>query len=115
MPDTSQILKGLLEGCVLSTVASEETYGYEICRQLAAQGFKGVSEGTVYPILIRLQRKGLLATTKRDSPLGPERKYYHLTGKGADALRDFVIEWKTVRDVVERFVKGVSSNGNRAF
>jgi len=110
MPDVSQILKGLLEGCILSVVSADETYGYEICRRLAAGGFKDVNQGTVYPILVRLEQKGLLTSVKRDSVLGPKRKYYHLTRKGREVLANFIVEWETIRRAVENCVREVSED-----
>ena len=60
MANSTQILKGLLEGCILKIVNNNETYGYQICEKLTVYGFQEVSEGSVYPILIRLEKKKLL-------------------------------------------------------
>ena len=59
MKPNAQILKGLLEGCVLKLIEKDETYGYKICEDLALGGFENVGEGTVYPIVIRLEKKVL--------------------------------------------------------
>ena len=104
MADVSQILKGLLEGCVLSVVEREETYGYEIIRTLARGGFPEVGEASVYPILLRLEQKGLLESDRKVSPLGPMRKYYRLTERGTATLGEFRGEWETTRNAVDGFV-----------
>jgi PadR family transcriptional regulator PadR len=110
MPDSSQILKGLLEGCILSVVEREESYGYEIIKRLAGGGFPEIGEGSVYPILLRLEQKKLLSFAKKTSPLGPERKYYRLTDDGKMILDDFRAQWAAVRAAVDGFVKEGNSN-----
>ena len=67
MDDLTEMLKGTLEGCVLEIIGREETYGYVITRQLNELGFTDVIEGTVYTILLRLERNGLVQVTKRPS------------------------------------------------
>lgn len=59
MANSTQMLKGLLEGCILKIVSNGETYGYEVCEKLINYGFEDISEGSVYPILIRLEKKKL--------------------------------------------------------
>jgi PadR family transcriptional regulator PadR len=93
----TQILKGLLEGCVLKIVKESETYGYEICEMLMNYGFKGITQGIVYPILIRLEKKKLIYAIMKNSPYGPKRKYYYLTDEGANELQTFVISWNEVK------------------
>lgn len=61
-----EMLKGILEGCVLEIISREDTYGYEITRQLNALGFEDVVEGTVYTILIRLEKNKLVNMQKRN-------------------------------------------------
>ena len=87
--DNAQLMKGILEGCVLSIVARGETYGYEILSVLDEAGFEALGEGTLYPVLTRLDKNGLIACRKAKSPLGPIRKYYSVTEKGREELRDF--------------------------
>ena len=57
MANSTQILKGLLEGCILKIVSNHETYGYKICERLTAYGFQEISEGSVYPILIKIGKE----------------------------------------------------------
>ena len=71
MDDLTEMLKGTLEGCVLEIIDGEETYGYAITRRLNELGFADVVEGTVYTILLRLERNGLVQVTKRPSEVGP--------------------------------------------
>jgi DNA-binding PadR family transcriptional regulator len=82
MDDLTEMLKGTLEGCVLEIIGREETYGYAITRRLNEPGFAGVVEGTVYTILLRLERNGLVQVTKRPSEVGPPRKFYTLKEGG---------------------------------
>ena len=84
--DNAQLMKGVLEGCVLSIVARGETYGYEILGILEEAGFESLGEGTLYPVLTRLDKNGLIACRKAKSPLGPIRKYYSVTEKGREEL-----------------------------
>ena len=73
MDGLTEMLKGTLEGCVLTVIQAEETYGYAITRRLNDLGFTDVVEGTVYTILLRLERSGLVDVTKKPSELGPPR------------------------------------------
>ena len=85
MEDT-QLLKGILEGCMLAIIAENETYGYEILQRLAEHGFEELGEGTMYPVLTRLEKKGYITCRKEKSPLGPIRKYYSVTETGREYL-----------------------------
>lgn len=109
MANESQMLKGLLEGCILELVNQEETYGYELCERLAAFGFDGISEGSVYPILIRLEKKEWISSILRESPFGPMRKYYRLTNQGRYELSEFIASWKRISKSIDKVLGG---NGN---
>ena len=74
----SQMLKGILEGCILIIISQEEAYGYTISEKLKQFGFGEVSEGTIYPILLRMVKNELVETVYRQSNQGPKRKYYYL-------------------------------------
>lgn len=106
MFDRRQLLKGTLEGCILKVIEAEETYGYEIVSKLREFGFEDAKEGTIYPILLRLEKKDLIASTYKKSPLGPKRKYYRLTEKGDELLLDFVENWNQVKNTVDTILKG---------
>lgn len=103
--NNSQILKGLLEGCILKLIEKEETYGYKICEDLSDGGLKKVNEGTIYPILIRLEKKQMIHSQKRKSALGPKRKYFTISEEGKEYLRDFENDWNAIKDVVDHFLK----------
>lgn len=108
MNNNSQILKGVLEGCILQIVNyKRETYGYEVVMELREYGFQKVSESTIYPILKRLEKRGVLSCFKKPSPLGPQRKYYSLTVFGKEELLNFKNLWDELKIFVDGvFVKG---------
>ena len=90
----TQLRKGILELCLLNSLRGGERYGYEIVRGLADVEGLVVQEGTVYPILSRLRREGLLEASLQESDSGPPRKYYALTRHGRQALRAMNRYWK---------------------
>ena len=96
LENLTEMLKGVLEGCVLEIISSGETYGYEITRRLNALGFTDVVEGTVYTILIRLEKNKLVEITKRPSDMGPPRKFFTLNDAGREELRKFWEKWAFV-------------------
>jgi len=96
MDDLTELLKGVLEGAILQILSRGENYGYEIVRALNKIGFTTVSEGTVYPILVRLESKQLVNTEKRRSEMGPPRKVYTLNAAGTTALSSFWQRWDHV-------------------
>ncbi|HEX2312930.1 MAG TPA: PadR family transcriptional regulator [Thermomonospora sp.] len=100
----TQMRRGALPYCVLALLRDGERYGVEIVRSLAEVDGLVTSEGTIYPLLSRLRRQGLVATTWRESSSGPPRRYYTLTDGGERALKTFAAEWARFRDGVERFV-----------
>ena len=99
--------KGTLEGCVLAIIGMKETYGYEISEQLEAHGFGRVAEGTIYPLLLRLEKGGLISATYKASELGPKRKYYVLTEKGGLALEEFIASYAELTSAVEHLLRAV--------
>ena len=88
------MLKGILEGCILEIINREDTYGYELTRQLNTLGFTDVVEGTVYTILVRLEKNKLVNIEKKRSGLGPPRKFYSLNDAGRKELRLFWEKWE---------------------
>lgn len=87
------MLKGTLEGCVLRVIDADPTYGYAITRQLNELGFDDVTEGTVYTILLRLEKRGLVDVSRLPSDLGPPRKLYALNDLGRAELATFWAKW----------------------
>ena len=108
--DNAQLMKGVLEGCVLSIVARGETYGYEILGVLEKAGFESLGEGTLYPVLMRLDKNGLIACRKAKSPLGPIRKYYSVTEKGREELRDFLKRYRLLTQSVAAILEKESES-----
>ena len=106
---TSQLRRGVLEYCVLAQLRDEERYGFELVRTISSVDGMAVTEGTLYPLLARIRRDGLVTTNWRDSNAGPPRKYYALTDRGSAVLAAFVDEWARFRDGVDRLLKGERS------
>ena len=97
-----QLKKGALEMCVLALLARGESYAYEIASTLAA-GI-GMGEGTIYPLMRRMQNDGLVATRLVESSSGPPRKYYRLTPAGRAALAVQKREWRAFADAVAQLL-----------
>lgn len=96
MENITEMLKGVLEGCVLEIISREEIYGYEITRRLNALGFSDVVDGTVYTILVRLEKNKLVEITKKKSDMGPPRKFFTLNEAGRAELEKFWAKWNFV-------------------
>ncbi|RYF29146.1 MAG: PadR family transcriptional regulator [Chloroflexi bacterium] len=96
MNNTTEMLKGVLEGSILQIIGRGTTYGYEITQQLRKLGFEDVVEGTVYTILVRLEKNNLVSIEKKPSDVGPPRKFYSLTDSGYKELHTFWTKWDFV-------------------
>ena len=96
MENLTEMLKGVLEGCVLEILSRGETYGYEITRRLNVLGFTEVVDGTVYTILVRLEKNKLVDIEKKPSDMGPPRKFYVLNTEGRKELIKFWRKWEFV-------------------
>ena len=106
------MLKGVIAGCMLAVIAQGETYGYESSQHLNCYGFCGVAEGTIYPVLRRLEKSGRITATYRASELGPKRKYYTITEQGLDELAGFRDEFGMLSAAVRNlFAVGGAGNG----
>ena len=98
----SQMLRGVLDLCLLAVVVDEPAYGYEMTRRLGERGLSTVGEGSIYPLLGRLEREGLVATHRAASDGGgPPRKYYSASPSGRRALAEGVAAWRDVRGEVD--------------
>lgn len=95
-----QLKKGVLELCVLQLLSRGDTYGYQITSRLAAD--IGMGEGTIYPLMKRMQNEGLVSTYLVESASGPPRKYYKLTAEGSAALTAQHAEWQAFQRAVGR-------------
>ena len=92
--------------CLLAIIAEEPSYGYEMVRKLSERGLDLVSEGTIYPLLSRLQRQGLIEGYLVASSEGPARKYYRIAEPGAAALEEWKQDWRRLAAGVERVLEG---------
>lgn len=101
----AQMRRGVLQFCVLSLLAEEERYGFDLVRALGEVEGMVTSEGTIYPLLSRLRRDGLVATRWLESTQGPPRRYYQATDAGRTALAAFAGEWHRFRDAVDHFIE----------
>jgi PadR family transcriptional regulator len=101
----AQMRRGVLQYCVLSLLDEEERYGFELVRALGEVDGMVTSEGTIYPLLSRLRRDGLVESSWRESTQGPPRRYYRTTEAGRAALATFAREWNRFRDGVDYFVE----------
>ncbi|MEU9088713.1 PadR family transcriptional regulator [Streptomyces sp. NPDC048428] len=100
----SQLLKGVLEYCVLALMRDEPKYGVQLLRELEATGALATGQGTVYPLLSRLRREELVVTTWQESTSGPPRRYYALSEAGHAALARFAAVWPGFRHAVDDLV-----------
>lgn len=102
-----ELSRGVVEHCVLALIQEGESYAFEIVQVLGARGLV-TSEGTIYPLLARLRRDGLVTTAWRESDSGPPRRYYQITAQGRDVLEAFVADWDGFRDAVDALLAGAS-------
>ena len=97
-----QLKRGLLEVCVLAAIARNDSYGYQIIREI--EDYVEISESTLYPILRRLEAGGMLTVYAMEHN-GRLRKYYRITPKGRERLEEFEKEWQEILNIY-RFVSG---------
>lgn len=105
----SQLLRGVLDICLLAVIEQQPAYGYEMTKRLDARGLSIVGEGTIYPLLGRLERDGLVETYRSASNGGPPRKYYRASPEGQRALAAGVTAWRETRDAVDAVLAGVDA------
>jgi PadR family transcriptional regulator, regulatory protein PadR len=109
----SQLRRGTIEFCVLALLRGRERYGFELVRTLSSVDGMVTSEGTIYPLLTRLRREGLVTTSWRESESGPPRRYYQLTEAGLGALATFTKDWARFRDAVDSLLEEGNGNHDR--
>lgn len=102
----SQMRKGLVELAVLGMLEDERRYGQQLVDELEAHPGLAVSAGTVYPLLARLRKDGLIDASWQESPVGPPRKYYSLTAAGRGALTDMASAWRSIRAALDHLLEG---------
>ncbi|MCU6482699.1 PadR family transcriptional regulator PadR [Arthrobacter silviterrae] len=101
----ANLRKGVLQYCVLALMRDADYYGHDLARKLAQSGLMG-GTGTIYPLLARLRRNGLVDTTWKESTSGPPRRYYRLTKSGKSALAEFTAEWDLLKKTVDVTMNG---------
>ncbi|MBY4641526.1 PadR family transcriptional regulator [Gluconacetobacter entanii] len=110
-PNLVQFKKGVLEPCVLALLSQADSYGYDIASRLSDAIEMG--EGTIYPLMRRMQKDGLVSTYFVESSSGPPRKYYTLTEKGRESLHAQRRAWTTFTRAVSAIL-GVPSTSDSA-
>ena len=102
-----QMKRGLLDICVLAAIKEEDSYGYQIIKDI--KPYVEISESTLYPILRRLEAAELL-TVRTAEHNGRLRKYYHITQAGLGRIEDFKNEWKEIMSIYKFGTKGDADN-----
>ncbi|MEW9677103.1 PadR family transcriptional regulator [Lentibacillus sp. L22] len=98
-----QFKKGILEICVLVLLEKKDCYGYELVQRISDK--IEISEGSIYPLLRRLTKEKYFTTYLQESSEGPSRKYYRLTTKGKDYLREQMKEWREFTNAVNELIE----------
>ncbi len=98
-----QLKRGLLDVCVLATIRDEDSYGYQMIKDM--KPFVEISESTLYPILRRLESAELLAVYTQEHN-GRLRKYYHITEAGRARLVAFAEEWREINSIYQFVTRG---------
>jgi PadR family transcriptional regulator PadR len=104
----TQFKKGVLELCVLVILGKKDCYGYEMVDEISRS--ISISEGTIYPLLKRMKKEGLVSSYLKESSDGPPRKYYKLTALGKEKKDKLVIEWGTFSEGVNNLLHSKTEN-----
>ena len=99
-----QLKKGALELCVLALLSQHDSYAYDIASQLSES--IGMGEGTIYPLMRRLQNDRLVETYLVESQTGPSRKYYRLTEAGKASFTSQKVAWSSFSSAVQTILGG---------
>ena len=103
---TTEMLKGTLEGIVLAILAKQPAYGYEITAMLLERGFSDLAEGTVYALLVRVEQRGFVDVEKVPSEKGPPRKVFSINRQGREQLDEFWRTWSFLAERIEQLHEG---------
>ncbi|NUM56064.1 MAG: PadR family transcriptional regulator [Candidatus Hydrogenedentes bacterium] len=106
---STQLRKGLVEFCILNMLSQQELYGYDLVKRLTAQPGLAIADGSVYPLLSRMRKVGLVVTRLEESPNGPARKYYALTPEGRRCWAMMNAHW----DELARGIESLRGNGTQ--
>ena len=105
-----QMMKGLLDGAIIGLISQGETYGYEILEKLKENDFPEISDGSIYPVLLRLDKKGYVSTRMIKSDTGgPKRKYYSITDEGLEELKLFNEKWLSLNEGMNNLMWSVNN------
>jgi PadR family transcriptional regulator PadR len=110
-PRIAQLRRGVIEYCVMALLERDQRYGFDLVRELTSTDGMETSEGTLYPILGRLRRDGLVESTWQESPSGPPRRYYRLSSRGRQTLAEFRREWTRFTSAVDQILGGETDDG----
>lgn len=108
-----QLLKGVLDGCVLELISRKEIYGYDLIKGLQDEGFTDIKGGTIYPLLQKLEKNQLISGKSKPSPEGPNRKYFTITKEGLKELEQFKVQWKNLTATVGKIFKEDIDDGHK--
>jgi PadR family transcriptional regulator PadR len=103
---SAQLRRGVLELAILAMIARAPSYGYEIVTRIGESPQLAAGEGTIYPLLRRLKREGLVETSWEESDSGPPRQYYHVTRRGEQALAAMRVEWSALVSAMGAHLNG---------
>ena len=92
--------------CLLALISEEPSYGYEMVDKLESKGLELVSEGSIYPLLSRLQKKGYIEGYFVESSGGPPRKYYRIADEGRTQLTEWTDQWSRLSNGVKEVLNG---------
>lgn len=96
--------------CLLSVIEEEASYGYEMVSKLRARGLDLTSEGSIYPLLSRLQKQGMIEGYLVQSSEGPARKYYRMSDAGRETLNRWKTEWSDFSTAVDGVLEGAEDD-----
>jgi PadR family transcriptional regulator PadR len=102
----TQLLHGVLDMCLMSIIDEEASYGYEMVNKLRNRGLSLASEGSIYPLLSRLQKQGMIEGYLVQSSEGPARKYYRISQPGRMALEQWRHDWVEFKNSVDEVLQG---------
>src|SRR4051794_13599479 len=105
----TQLLRGALDTCLLALLARKPTHAYDLVVLLEQHGLPGVGYGTVYPLMGRLRRLGLVSERTEPSPSGPPRKVFEVSPAGADALAEWTRQWVDTTSAINGLLASVGA------
>jgi len=99
---SSQVKKGVLSFIVLKVLGEREFYGYELIEEVKQYTKIEIAEGTLYPLMNRLKKEGLVDSNWVEQESGIPRKYYHLTDSGVKNLKEMEEYWQNLVDAIQK-------------